>query len=114
MMWRKVLAIVAVGLLVSGLFGDVLAKKPPIRGKGNPTKWGEPGFGDPDWPAFSNVFPWRRAVDIRFGEGAVPSQNDAGRRAQAGHIRREGQKHRWPSRLFEVRLFGRTIASRRH
>jgi hypothetical protein len=114
-MWRKVLAVVAVGLLVSGLFGDALARKPPRRGKGNPVKWGEPDWGDPDWPAYSKLNPEDeiKQLPIIYGVETIPSDGMATRTTLREPIRHVWWKHRLPSRQFVVRVLVRTIAVRR-
>ena len=107
-MWRRVLAVVAVGLLVSGLFGDALASKPPIRGKGSPTQW-----GDPDWPAYTKARGEKKQVAVKFGVEPILPDGTATGSAQPGCIGHDWRKHRWPSRRYEVRILGRTIVIRR-
>ena len=109
-MSRRVLAVVAVALLVSGLFGDALARKPPGSGWGEPEVW-----GDPDWPAYSKLKPegGTKKDTFRYGVETIPYDRVAARstlREPICHIR---GKHRLPSRQFEVRVLGRTIAIRR-
>lgn len=107
-MLRRVLAIVAVGLLVSGLFGGVLARKPPIRGKGSPTQ-----FGDPDWPAYMRVTEDRQQVAIRFGNELVSPDGVATPQTQPRPMSHDWRKHRRPSRRYVLRILGRTIVIRR-
>jgi len=106
-MWRRVLAVVAVGLLAMGPLTGALAKKPPIIGEGRPVLWGDPGttgpvFGDPDWPAFSRESEGRQQVAVRFSDpwilGGEPSTSPS------RSVIAVGRESWWSSVLFELRI----------
>ena len=113
-MWRRLLAVVVIGLLVMAPLTGALATKPRIAGKGSPTLWGDPGitgpdFGDPDWPAFSRKTEVSQPISVRFTDpvirGTEPSTSP-GRSVTA-----IGRESWWSSLLFELRIQGLTIVT---
>ncbi len=111
-MWRRVLAIAFVGLLVMGPLSGAMAKKPPIRGKGSPTLWGDPGitgpdFGDPDWPAFSREKEDRLQVVVKFGDPCIVGGSASSSPSRS--VTAIGREYWWSSLLFELRLQVHTI-----
>lgn len=111
-MWRRVLAVVVVGLLVMGPLTGALAMKPPIKGKGNPVKWGDPGiagpeFGDPDWPAFSKTKEDGQRIAVKFGDPGMPGGTASSSPSRS--VTAMGRECWWSSLLFELRLQVHTI-----
>jgi hypothetical protein len=111
-MWRRLLAVLVIGLLVAAPLTGALAKKPRISGKGTPTLWGDPDiarpdFGDPDWPAFSRESEARPRISVKFADpvilGTEPSTSP-GRSVTA-----IGRESWWSSTLFELRIQALTI-----
>jgi hypothetical protein len=114
MMWRRLTAVLVIGLLLTAPLTGALARKPRIAGKGTPTLWGDPGIpgpslGDPDWPAFSRESEDRQRVSVKFTDpgslGREPSTSP-GRSVTA-----IGRESWWSSFLFELRIQGLTIVT---
>jgi hypothetical protein len=111
MKWRKVVLLAVAVLLIFGLSGEAIARKPPVRG--NPGPGPRPfEYGDPDWPATSRAGgpaarclgdAWNRIPSV---DGRVPQQ----RHEQALPAEEE---RRSSARRFVLRVMGVTIVVRR-
>jgi hypothetical protein len=112
MMWRRVLAVVVAGLLILGPLSGALAMKPPVKGKGNPVKWGDPGivgpeFGDPDWPAFSREREEGQRTAVKFGDPGTLGETASSSPSRS--VTAIGRERWWSSLLFELGLQVHTI-----
>ena len=113
MEWRRVVVTVAVGLLVSGFFAEILADRLPAKDVGGPGP--KPWYwGDPDWPAYSNVIGirGRRAIDDAGGLSHEP-QSLAVESVRRESLWRIQRRQKSPSRRYDVSVMGVTIAIRR-
>jgi hypothetical protein len=111
-MWRRLTAVVVIGLLVMAPLTGALATKPRIAGKGSPTLWGDPGisgpvFGDPDWPAFSRESEGRQRISVKFTDPGILGREPS--TSPGRSVTAIGRESWWSSLLFELRIQALTI-----
>ena len=111
-MWRRLLAVVVIGLLVMAPFTGAQAEKPRIWGKGVPALWGDPGtsgpvFGDPDWPAFSRESEGRQPISVKFGDPGILSREPS--TSPGRSVTAIGRESWLSSLMFELRIQVLTI-----
>jgi hypothetical protein len=114
-MWRKVIPALLVGLLVSGLFVQALADKPPTRG--GPGEGPKPfQWGDADWPAFSKDIGIHKRLAGESLDRVSPFSGLDRQRVGSVSLDSERVNRRSPSRgstVYVMRVFGLTIFIRR-
>jgi hypothetical protein len=112
MMWRRLIAVLVIGLLVTAPLTGALATKPRIAGKGTPTQWGDPDIpgpvcGDPDWPAFSRDSEGSQRVSVKFGDPGILVREPS--TSPGRSVTAIGRESWWSSALLELRIQALTI-----
>ena len=113
-MWRRLVAVVVIGLLVMAPLTGALATKPRTAGTGTPAQWGDPGvtgpdFGDPDWPAFSKKSEGNQPIAVRFTDPVILGREPS--TSPGRSVIAIGRESWWSSLLFELRIQGLTIVT---
>lgn len=111
-MWRRLLAVVVIGMLVMAPLTGALATKPRIAGKGTPCQWGDPGvtgpdLGDPDWPAFSRKTEVSQPISVKFSDPGILGREPS--TSPGRSVTAIGRESWWSSLLFDLRIRGLTI-----